>query len=489
MLKQPRILIIGAGMSGLLSAIRLLQSGNRNIVIYEKRDTLGGTWRDNVYPGLQCDVPAHMFTYSFEPNPEYSTRFPKGDEIQEYLERVCKKYKIEKLIHYEKTVDSAVHQAGNWTVQTSDGAVEVFDVIICATGILHHPNLPDIPGRDCFGGISFHTARWNRAANLKGQRVGVIGTGATAVQIVPEMVGFAAHLSLFQRTPQWIFPMPNKTYSENQKQRVRSSPRLAARLRWIYSKLFQWTFSRAVIGNPFLLFAIQKLCQSHLNRKVKDPSLRAKLTPKFQAGCKRLIFGKGFYQAMQSPNASLVCEDIISIDETGVNTIDGRHHKLDVLIYATGFRAHDYMRPMLVMGPSGRTMNQAWNQGAYAHRSTMVPGFPNFFLIFGPYSPIGNYSAISVAEVQVNYILKLLKLLETTHNNLIEPIEQKTRALQKKLEVASRKTVWLSGCRSWYIDPHGRTTMWPWTFERFERELSKVSVREFSLFKKANVEL
>jgi cation diffusion facilitator CzcD-associated flavoprotein CzcO len=485
--RAPRILVIGAGMSGILATIKLREAGYRDIQVVEKGPAPGGTWRDNTYPGLKCDVPAHMFTYSFAPNPDYSTRFPKGTEIRKYLERVYHQYDLAQYVRFNTTIESLNYDHGRWYAVNNHAEVDVYDFVICATGILHHPYTPPIEGIERFEGKQWHTARWNHQVQLKGKRVAVIGSGATAAQIVPELVKECKQLTLFQRTPQWIFPMPNKSYSPSEMERVRQSPDLARRLRDRYSKIFQYTFTRAVIGNRFLQFAIEALCRSHLKRKVKDVELRAKLTPNYRAGCKRLIFGKGFYQALQRPNACLETEPIAEIEPAGIRTQDGQLHPCDVIIFATGFDGHAYMRPMQVAGRGQLTLDHVWKKGAYCHRSTTIPGFPNFFVMFGPYSPIGNYSAISVAEVQVNYILRQLKELERTGNDLIEPLPCVTAQLTQRMNVAMKKTVWQSGCNSWYINEHGSTPMWPWTFERYEREMSKVDPTEFHMCKRPSV--
>jgi cation diffusion facilitator CzcD-associated flavoprotein CzcO len=481
---QPRILIIGAGMSGILATIKLRQAGFDNIQVIEKKQAPGGTWRDNTYPGLKCDVPAHMFTYSFAPNPNYSTRFPKGSEINQYLNRVCHDYHVDQHIRFNTTIDSLHYEDGFWYSVDNHAEIHQYDVVICATGILHNPYIPSITGLESFKGSYWHTARWNHQVALKGKRIAIIGSGATAAQVVPELVQGCEHLTLFQRTPQWIFPMPNKVYSALEMERLRHSPRLASKLRHRYSKVFQYTFTRAVIGNRLLQSLIEAMCRLHLKRKVKDPVLRAKLTPNFRAGCKRLIFGKGFYQALQQPNASLETAPISSIQPDGIQTADGRLHACDVIVFATGFQAHDYMRPMQVTGKDSQHLDQVWEQGAFCHRSTSIPGFPNFFMMFGPYSPIGNYSAISVAEVQIDYITKQLHELERSGHDLIEPRSDCTHRLTQQMRKAMRHTVWSSGCQSWYQDQHGQTPMWPWTFERYEREMAKVQLSEFRMSKR-----
>lgn len=479
--KSPRIAIIGAGMSGMLMAIKLKQAGFDQFTIYEKASKLGGTWRDNTYPGLQCDVPAHMYTFSFEPNAEYSNRFAKGSEIQQYLERVADKYDIPSSIQFNSPVTSARFESGKWILEMGDGSLVTADIVVCASGVLHQPSYPEIEGIKTFQGTQFHTARWDHSQSLAGKRVGVIGSGSTAAQVVPAITPIVQQMVLFQRTPQWIFPMPNKDYSESDKDRIRKNPLYGKYLRYIYSKIFQWTFARAVIGNKLLLKLIQWQCETHLNRKVKDPALREKLLPKFKAGCKRLIFAKGFYQALQRPNASLVTESISRITPTGIETADGEKHNLDVIIYATGFQAHNYMRPMKVYGKDGLSIDQAWKSSAFAHRSVSVPNFPNFFMIFGPYSPIGNYSAISVAEVQVNYLVQLMKTIQSGVCDLISPKVEATQERCCAMKTALQSTVWLSGCNSWYLDGSGVPTMWPWTFERYAKEMKRVNLAEFHL--------
>lgn len=478
---MPRILVIGAGMSGILLVIKLREAGFTNVRVFEKSDRPGGTWRDNTYPGLKCDVPSHLFTYSFEPHAEYSHRYPFGDEIQRYLMRVYEKYQVGECVEFQRAVDSCNYEDGFWYVQTKDGEIHVFDVVISATGILHTPQYPSIEGMREFEGVQFHTARWNHSIPLEGKRIGVIGTGSTSVQIVPELLKRAGHVTLFQRTPQWIFPMPDKKFSTERREALRTDPSLAQRLRRRYSLLFRWTFARAVIGNRWLLWAIEAVCRNHVRRKVKDPTLRRKLTPSYRAGCKRLIFAKGFYEAVQQPHASLVDSSIERIEAEGVRTVDGTLHPLDVLIYATGYQAHNYMRPIHIRGRAGCTLNDVWSKGAFAHRSTSIPGFPNFFMLFGPHSPIGNFSAISVAEVQCAYVIRQLQTLRDSGNELIEACPEQTRTLHEGMRKAMRRTVWTSGCASWYQDQQGNIPMWPWTFERFVRDLSKVRLEEFRL--------
>lgn len=479
--RNPRVIVIGAGMSGLLAAIRLHEAGIDDVLVCEKASRLGGTWRDNRYPGLSCDVPAHMYTYSFEPNPDYSRRYASGAEINAYFERVAHKYNLLRDIRFDCEIVRGEYRDSRWTLTTAEGERLEADFVIGATGVLHHPSWPDIPGLADFQGACFHTARWDESVDLRGKRVGLVGTGSTAVQIVPEVQKLAARLHLFQRTPQWIFPLPNRAYGERARARLRRHPWLAGWLRGAYSKLFEWTFARAVVGNKALLGFIAWMCRYHLESKVRDPVLREKLRPAYQAACKRLIFGTGFYEALQQPNAELVTAGIERVEPTGVRTADGRLHELDVLVLATGFQAHAFMRPMELVGEKGLTLAEAWADGARAYRSVALPGFPNFFMLIGPNSPIGNYSLITIAELQVDYVMQLIELWRSGRADAIAPREEPTRRFNEALRAAMPGTVWVTGCKSWYLDDHGHPAMWPWSFERFRAEMAHPQLAEFAL--------
>lgn len=478
--RDLRVAVIGAGMSGLLCGIKLREAGYRDIVIFEKADRLGGTWRDNTYPGLSCDVPSHHYAYSFELNPDWTHLFSPGGEILSYFERVAGKYGLADLIRFRSEVIRANYAEGKWVLGLKDGATEIFDVVISATGVLHHPVYPDIPGREDFAGASFHSARWDHSVPLDGRRVGIIGTGSTAVQIVSALVPRVGHLSLFQRTAQWILPLPNPPYSEEERQAFRSSPQQMREAYEFWARRFQNTFARAVIGDREQMARIEEMCRANLEN-IRDPVLRQQLTPDYQVACKRLIMSDTFYTAIQQPNARLVTTGIEAIEPEGVRTRDGELHPLDVLVYATGFDGHAYMRPMEVIGEGGLSLSAAWEEGARAYRSVAMPGFPNFFMLIGPNSPIGNFSLILIAEMQLAYIQKLMDRLRTGECAAVAPTEEATARFNDALREAMKKTVWVSGCRSWYLDRHGNPVMWPWTFERFEREMRQPDYADFRL--------
>ena len=476
-----RVAVIGAGMSGILAAIKLREAGITDLTIYEKADRLGGTWRDNTYPGLSCDVPSHLYSYSFEPNPEWSHRFSPGAEIQAYFEKVAAKYDVEALIAYNAEVTRAAFEAGRWRLEIKDGRTDVVDIVLTATGVLHHPVYPDIDGLDSFAGASFHSALWNHDVSLAGKRVGIIGTGSTGIQILPAIVDEASKVSLFQRTAQWIFPLPNPEHTEEEKAAFRASPELMRATYLDLAERFQNTISRAVVGDEVQMQRIADACRANLEENVRDPDLRRKLTPDYQVACKRLIMSDQFYPAIQKPNARLVTEAITRIEPEGVRTVDGQLHELDVLVLATGFDGHRFMRPMHIVGRDGRTLEDAWADANEAYRSVAVPGFPNFFMMVGPNSPIGNFSLIMISEMQLAYIMQLVELVRTGKYREIAPTAAATARFNAAIKEAMKGTVWVTGCRSWYLDKNGNPAMWPWTFERFEAEMAKPDLSEFEL--------
>ncbi len=479
--RDLRFVIIGAGMSGILTAIKLQERGVTDFTIYEKADRLGGTWRDNTYPGLSCDVPSHLYSYSFEPNPDWSHRFSPGAEILAYFEKVTKKYGVERFIRFNKEIAQTEYRDGRWHLETKDGTKDVADVVIAATGVLHHPVYPDIDGLDSFEGVCFHSARWDHSVPLDGKRVGIVGTGSTGVQIVPAIVDRVAKVSLFQRTAQWIVPLPNPEHSEQEKAAFRASPELMRETYLYLAERFQNTFARAVVGDREQMAKIEEACRTNLEENVQDPELRRKLTPDYKVACKRLIMSDAFYPAIQKPSAELVAEGIDRIEPGGIRTADGRLHELDVLVLATGFDGHRFMRPMQVIGQGGVSLDQAWANGNEAHRAVAVPGFPNFFMLAGPNSPIGNFSLIMISEMQLNYILQLVDLVQKGNCRAVVPKQEATARFNAAIREAMPGTVWVTGCRSWYLDKNGNPAMWPWTFERFEQDMKQPDLDEYEL--------
>jgi cation diffusion facilitator CzcD-associated flavoprotein CzcO len=468
-----RFAILGAGMSGILAAIRLREAGYDDFVIYEKADRLGGTWRENTYPGIACDVPSHLYSYSFEPNPEWSHRSSPGAEIQAYFEGVAQRHGVVPRIRFGEEIVRCAFEGGRWRIETKGGRRDEADVVIAATGVLHHPRLPDIPGQDDFAGALFHSARWDHGVALDGRRLGIVGTGSTAVQIVSAVVDRVAQLTLFQRTAQWIAPQENPAYSEPEKERFRRDPEVMRNMHREMSRLFADNFSNAVVdaSSPQMKL-LEQVCRANLETNVRDRELREKLRPSYRAACKRLVVSPDFYQAIQRPNAALVTEAIERIEAAGVRTRDGRLHALDVLVLATGFRADRFLRPMEVIGGGGVRLDDVWAQRPVAYLSVSVPGFPNLFLLNGPNGPVGNFSLIEVAELQMGYVLQLVDRLRRGRCREIGASASATAAFDAARVEAAKRTVWATGCRSWYLDDRGVPAAWPFTFDRFREEMA-----------------
>ena len=480
--RHLRFAIIGAGMSGILSAIELHEAGFDDIAIYEKADRVGGTWRENTYPGIGCDVPSHLYSYSFEPNPEWSHRFSPGGEIQAYFEGVASRHGVGELVRFGDEVTRCEWSGGRWQIETASGHRDAADVVIAATGVLHHPKLPDIEGLDDFEGAMFHSARWDHEVPLDGQRVGIVGTGSSAVQITSAIADRVQKLSLFQRTAQWIMPQDNPAYTEEEKAAFRRDPAAIRQLRSDISRLFAEGFSNAVVNaDSPQMQSIEALCKANLEESVADPELREKLRPDYRAACKRLVISPDFYQAIQKPAAELVTEGIERVEPRGVRTRDGRLHELDVLVLATGFAVDRFMRPIRVIGRDGLCLDDAWAQRPVAYLSISIPDFPNLFMLNGPNGPVGNFSLIEVAELQFAYILQLALLLRSGRCREIAPSREATERFDAARIEAAKKTVWATGCRSWYLDDRGIPAAWPWTFDRFREEMARPKLEDHEL--------
>jgi cation diffusion facilitator CzcD-associated flavoprotein CzcO len=477
-----RFIIIGAGLSGIMSAIKLEAAGYTDIVILEKASRPGGTWRDNIYPGIACDIPSHFYSYSFAPNPDWSRRYAPGAEIQAYIEDVMRRYDVEKRIRYGEEITRCEFIDGRWRIETATGHHDTADVVIAATGVTHHPNIPDIPGMNDFGGDLFHSARWNPAARVDGKRIGVIGTGSSAVQLVSALVGRAGKLSLFQRTAQWIMPQENVDYTAAEKENFRNNPDAMRNLRAMLARRFTESVADAFVNlqSPQLK-AIEDACLNNLETQVKDPVLRERLRPNYRAACKRLVVSPDFYQAIQHPNAELVTDGIERIDSKGVRTRDGRLHELDVLVLATGFRTDRFMRPIEVIGRDGVKLDAQWSPRPRAYLMVAAPGLPNLFMLNGPNSPVGNFPLIEVAEQQMNYILQLIDLLRSGRCREISPSENATARFDAARVDATKNTIWATGCHSWYIDAEGVPSAWPWPIAKFYAEMAAPKLEDYEL--------
>lgn len=475
----PQVGIIGAGMSGLCMAMKLLDEGIDSFVIYEQADDVGGTWRDNTYPGLHCDVPSPFYSFSFLPNPDWTRMMPPGAEIQRYMRRVADERGIRRFIRFGTEVTSAEYRDGKWYVTTDSGDDE-FDVLVTAAGFLRVPRYPDIAGLDTFAGPMFHSARWDHSVTLPDKRIGLIGTGSTGVQITAEIGGKVKQLKVFQRTAQWIAPWPNMRY-RLRRPVVGRFPALAGP----GYALWKW-FVMSVFGNAAVRPGLARryftlMCTWNLRLSVRDRALKKKLTPHYQPMCKRQVFSSGYYRAVQKPGVEVITEGIDHIEPRGVVTADGTLHELDVLVLATGFDARAYMRPMRIVGAGGRSLDEVWDDGPYAYRSVAVPGFPNLLMLMGPHSPIANQSLVPVAEDQADYALWWIKQIRDGRVGSFAPTEAATKLYNDEIESGLPQTVWASGCNSWYIGKTGLPEVFPWNPARHRELLRSPVVADFEV--------
>ncbi len=481
--RRPRFAVLGAGMAGILAAIKLREAGHRDVVIYEKADRPGGTWRENTYPGLTCDVPSHTYSYVFEPNPEWSQQLAPGPEIQAYLEGIVGKYDLDVLIRYGQEVVRCSRDDGRWQLETRSGLRDQADFVIAATGVLHHPRYPDIEGLESFEGACFHTARWDHGVPLDGRRVGVVGNGSTGVQLVCALAGRASRLFQFQRTAQWIMPARNRAYSEEEKASFRADPELPRRklASGASGALFE-RFNNAIVEPDSAdMKEMQRIVLENLEQSVTDPVLREKLRPDYMVMCKRLVYSPDYYRAIQHPDAELVTGGIERVEPRGVRTHDGRLIELDVLALATGFRVDQFMRPIRITGRGGVDLEDFWAVRPRAYLSISMPDFPNFFMLNGPNGPVGNLSLIEVAERQWEYIETLIGLVLSGRAREVCVSREAMQAFDQDRIDAAKRTVWATGCSSWYLDAEGIPASWPWTYQRFQEEMRAPRLEAYEL--------
>lgn len=468
--RRPTVGIIGAGMSGLCQAILLQQAGITDITVYEKATEIGGTWRDNTYPGLACDVPSRLYQFTFATNPNWSRLFSPGAEIFDYFRWVSAEYDLSRVIRFGVEIVEARFIDRRWRLTTDVGESITHDFLIAATGVLREPRMPDIPGLADFAGPVMHSARWDHDADLTGKRVGIVGTGSTGAQIVVALSETAAQVELYQRSAQWVLPLPNPGYrrwSAPLHRRIPALDRLAYRG---YDRAFEF-FAEALVKPGWRRTALSTIVRANL-RTVRDRDLRRRLTPDYRPMCRRLVISGGFYRAMQRPTVTLVDTGIDHVEPRGIVTADGAHHDLDALVLATGFDAHAFMRPMRLVGVHGVSVEQLWANGPQAHLGVGLPGFPNFFMLIGPHSPVGNYPLTAIAESQGAHILRWIQRWCDGEFDTVAPTMTATQRHNAAMRAAMPDTVWASGCTSWYLGVDGTPELWPWTPHVYQRLLA-----------------
>ena len=470
-----RVAIIGAGFGGIGMAIALEQAGIDDFVILDRADDLGGTWRDNSYPGLTCDVPSQLYSFSFRPW-RWSRRFPARDEILAYLHALVAEHGLGTRLRFNHGVASAEFDEPRavWTLTLDDDSTLEATAVVCAVGQLGRPILPDIPGRDDFAGPSWHSARWNHEVDLNGRRVAVVGTGASAIQFVPEIAKVASHVDVYQRTPPYVLPKADRPYRDAELTLFDRVPavRKADRLRiFLYGELLTSGF----VLSPKILAAPMAMWRRQL-RVISDPELRAKCVPDYVMGCKRVVFSNDWYPALTRPNVDLVTDQIDWILPDGVATADGTIRPADVIIYGTGFQATQFLTPMQVSGHGGVRLHDAWRDGAQAYFGITVSGFPNFFMLYGPNTNLGGNSIIYMLEGQIGYVLGALRALDQHRLAWLDVRPDVQEKFNTWIQSASRTSVWETGCHSWYTVGGRNINNWPdYTF------LYRYRVRRFDL--------
>jgi cyclohexanone monooxygenase len=469
-------LIVGSGFAGLCAAIKLAEDGESDHAVIEKASDVGGTWRDNTYPGACCDVPSQLYSFSFARNPEWSSSYSPQPEIQAYLRRVADRYDVRRRISFGTELEQAVWDdaAQRWRCRTSAGDVTA-KVLVTGTGGLSEPRLPDIEGIGTFAGPLFHTARWDHSVDLTGKRVAVIGTGASAVQVVPEVQQVASHLDVYQRTPPWVIPRNDRRYPRLERLALRHVPALAH----LYRTGIYWAhegYVPAFVWQPGLARPAQKAALANLHRGVKDPELRRTLTPSYRIGCKRILRSNTYYPALAAGNVDVVTSGISRFTPTGILTHDGVEHRADVVVLATGFWTTELPIAERVVGRSGRSLAEEWAAtGMSAYKGTTLHGFPNLFVLTGPNTGQGHTSVVFTIESQVSYLRDAIATMRREGWATVEPRADAEREWNADVQRRMRRTVWnTGGCTSWYLDDHGRnTTLWPRATFTFRRLLAE----------------
>lgn len=455
-----RVVIVGTGFSGLGMAIRLAQRGESDYVVLEKADDVGGTWRDNRYPGCACDVPSRLYSFSFDQKPDWTRDFATADEIWTYLRDVADRHGVRERIEFGADLTSAAYseQHRRWEVATADGRQWTADALVLGVGALHEPRLPDVPGLEDFGGPVFHSARWPARDGLDGQRVAVVGTGASSVQIVPALAPRTERITVFQRTPAWILPKHDKVWSERRKQMFASHPALQRAVRW---RTYWELEARAPVFTRFPALArlAQRYALRQLREAVSDPLVRRQLTPDYTIGCKRILLSNDYWPAFERDDVQLVTDPIARVEPGAVVTADGTRHEVDALVLGTGFDLGGSFERIDLRGRGGQSLSDAWSTGMHAHLGITVAGFPELYLLLGPNTGLGHNSVVLMIELATRYVLECLDRARSGARDTSARAQARFTAEMLR---RSRRTVWASGCRSWYLDRFGHNTaIWP----------------------------
>ena len=480
-MEQVDVAIIGSGFGGLAMAVNLQQAGIGPVAILEAADHVGGTWRDNTYPGAACDVTSALYSYSFHPH-VWSRKYPQQAEILEYIEEVVDAFGLRPQIRFGARVASLTHEdaTGRWTVALADGRTVDARVVISSVGQLNQPALPAVEGVGSFAGPAFHSARWDHSVDLAGRRVGIIGTGASVIQFGPQVAKVAGATTIFQRSAPYVLPKPDPETPTWKKRLYKTLPQaqLPARAK---NFALNEVFGASILGNVKLRRRITAQWRTYMESEVADPALREVCTPDYALGCKRALIADDWYATVVRQDVAVVTAEISSIDATGVTTADGEHHDLDVLIYGTGFRSTEFLTPMAVTGRGGLDLGDRWSEGASAYSGVAVSGFPNLFVLYGPNTNLGANSIVYMLETQAQYITGLLE--EAAHAEMasLEVLPSAEARWQAMIDAESASTAWVTGCHSWYTADGRNTNNWPMATWKYRRALKEPTLLDYDV--------
>ncbi len=483
-----RIAIVGTGFAGLGLAIRLKEQGIEDFVLIERADDVGGTWQANTYPGCQCDVPSHLYSFSFAPNPDWTRTYSRQPEIWNYLRDLAARHGLHPHIRFGHALTGAAwdDEHGRWNVETSRGAWTA-QLLVDATGPLSHPRVPRIRGMGSFKGKMFHSAEWDHGHDLTGERVAVIGTGASAIQFVPQIADRVGQMHVFQRTAPWILPHSDRPTTRVERRLYKTFPFLQKAVRsGVYWS--RESFALGFIKNPKLMTVAEKIAAVHMRRQVSDPDLRAKLSPKFRLGCKRVLLSNTWYPALTRPNVELVTEGIDAIRGSTIQLADGTQREVDTIIFGTGFRVTDPPSAQIVRGRDGRTFAERMQSGIRAYLGATVEGLPNYFKLIGPNTGLGHNSMVYMIESHLTYVMDALRVMEEQGIAEFEVRPAAVAAYNAQIQSKLPGTVWMSGCASWYLDAEGKNvTLWPDFTWRFRRRTRRFNTKAYILRRAAGV--
>jgi cation diffusion facilitator CzcD-associated flavoprotein CzcO len=481
-MRSRSIAVVGGGFGGVGAAVMLRRAGYDDVTVFERAERVGGVWHHNTYPGAACDVASHLYEFSFAPNPRWSRRYAPQAEIQAYLEDVARGHGVLSRVRTSTEVRSARWdgERAKWLLDTSGGPHEA-DVLITACGQLSTPSVPPLAGLDGFAGPAFHTARWRHDVDLTGKRVAVIGTGCSAIQVVPAIQPIVGHVDVYQRSPGWTIPKGDFAYAPRAQQlfaRVPAVQRLDRAANFAFMELG----ALAMTKRRWLLRPFRALAKRQIAKAIDDPALRRKVTPRDELGCKRLMLTDDWYPTLAKPNVALVDDRIAEVTANGIRTADGTERPADVLVLATGFKTHGFVAPMEVVGDSGRTLAEEWATVARAYLGLSVPGFPNLFLLYGPNTNGGTGSVIYTIEAGMGHVLAALAELDRAGAQRVEISRHAADAFDRELRAALKRTVWHSGCTNWYVDANGNDpNQWPWVWSAYRRRTSQLQPGAYAM--------